>query len=70
MNVDASEMTVDTTQLQHALNHHGVGRETNPNQVAITSEDLIICISQIRGKIFLVISFHQVLDGASEGAGK
>ena len=40
MNVDASEMTVDTTQLQHALNHHGVGRETNPNQVAITSEDL------------------------------
>ena len=30
----------------------------------------LICISQIRGKIFLVISFHQILDGAGEGAGK
>ena len=27
----------------------------------------LICISQIRGKIFLVISFHQILDGAGEG---
>ena len=30
----------------------------------------LICISQIRGKIFLVISFHQILNGAGEGAGK
>ena len=30
----------------------------------------LICISQIRGKIFLVISFHQVLDGAGERADK
>ena len=31
---------VDTTQLQHALNDHGVGRETNENQIPITPDDL------------------------------
>ena len=40
--IDAEGQTfeVDTTQMQHALNHHGLGREKNPAQIPITSDDL------------------------------
>ena len=40
INAEGQTFEVDTTQLQHALNDHGVGRETNENQIPITPDDL------------------------------
>ena len=40
MDVEASEAIVDTAQLHHAMDHHGPGKEKNPNQIPITNEDL------------------------------
>ena len=40
IHAEGQALEVDTTQLQHALNEHGVGRETNENQIPITPDDL------------------------------
>ena len=41
MKVNAGTMqTIDQDQLNHALEEHGVGKETRPNQIPITEEDL------------------------------
>ena len=41
MKVTAGTMqTIDQDQLNHALEDHGVGKETRPNQIPITKEDL------------------------------
>ncbi|MBQ6339041.1 MAG: DUF935 family protein [Kiritimatiellae bacterium] len=41
MKVKAGTMqTIDQDQLNHALEEHGVGKETRPNQIPITEEDL------------------------------
>jgi len=40
MDVAGQEMIVDTTQLKHALNGHGEGREKHPNQIPVTEDDL------------------------------
>ena len=41
MKVTAGTMqTIDQDQLNHALEEHGVGKETRPNQIPITEDDL------------------------------
>ncbi len=41
MKVSAGTMqTIDQDQLNHALEEHGVGKETRPNQIPITKDDL------------------------------
>jgi len=40
IHAEGQTFEVDTTQMQHALNEHGVGRETNDAQIPITPDDL------------------------------